>query len=241
MSNADKLLKRVEYYEKMASAQKPEAGDLLNKATLFERLALYSDSKSFLQALAQAPAADPNRQLIWRALQLMQSAGVDEATTQPLGQAVTFNKVDISAIKRAIQDAILTGKLSPLAHGPEINELRNISSQLKAPLTPEQQEVQQGMAGPPDVTFQPDKITGLAPVDRAQQNALGKFVTVEGLVFVDPKKMNDGQLGPDTRKALNAFKQWYNSKATGKKITSDSEALQFVTSLVEMSPEKYGQ
>lgn len=53
MSNADKLLKRVEFYEKMASAQKSEAGDLLNKAALFERLALYSDSKSFLKALAQ--------------------------------------------------------------------------------------------------------------------------------------------------------------------------------------------
>jgi len=53
MSKADKLLKRIEFYEKMASAQKPEAGDLLNKASLFERLALYSDSKSFLKAIAQ--------------------------------------------------------------------------------------------------------------------------------------------------------------------------------------------
>lgn len=53
MSKADKLLKRIEFYEKMASAQKPEADDLLNKASLFERLALYSDSKSFLKALAQ--------------------------------------------------------------------------------------------------------------------------------------------------------------------------------------------
>lgn len=67
MSKADKLLKRVEFYEKMASAQKPEAGDLLNKASLFERLALYSDGKSFLKAIAQQPPigegetpADPN-------------------------------------------------------------------------------------------------------------------------------------------------------------------------------------
>jgi hypothetical protein len=60
MSNADKLLKRVEYYEKMASAQQPEANDLLNKATLFERLALYSDRKSFLSALAQTPPGGGN-------------------------------------------------------------------------------------------------------------------------------------------------------------------------------------
>ena len=53
MSKADKLLKRVEFYEKMASAQKSEAGELLNKASLFERLALYSDRTSFLKALAQ--------------------------------------------------------------------------------------------------------------------------------------------------------------------------------------------
>src|SRR5258706_6829202 len=52
MSKADKLLKRVEFYEKMASSQKPENDDLLKKASLFERLALYSDRNSFLSALA---------------------------------------------------------------------------------------------------------------------------------------------------------------------------------------------
>ena len=51
MSKADKLLKRVEFYEKMASSQKPENDDLLKKASLFEKLALYSDRKSFLSAL----------------------------------------------------------------------------------------------------------------------------------------------------------------------------------------------
>jgi hypothetical protein len=51
MSKADKLLKRVEFYEKMASSQKPENDNLLKKASLFEKLALYSDRKSFLTAL----------------------------------------------------------------------------------------------------------------------------------------------------------------------------------------------
>src|SRR5260221_6889932 len=115
MSKADKLLKRIEFYDKMASAQKPETDALLKKASLFEKLALYSDRKSFLQAMAQDQAADPNRQLIWKALQLMQQAGVDEATTAPLGNAVTFNRVDIPAIQRAIQTATLT-KMSPLAN-----------------------------------------------------------------------------------------------------------------------------
>src|SRR5574338_553332 len=58
MSKADKLLKRVEFYEKMASNTKPETSDLLNKASLFERLALYSDRKSFLSAIAQGAPAD---------------------------------------------------------------------------------------------------------------------------------------------------------------------------------------
>jgi hypothetical protein len=203
MSKTDTLLKRVEFYEKMASDQKPEAGDLLNKASLYERLALYSDSKSFLKAIAQQPPimegetpADPNMR------PYAPGSSWEEERQREFGNARTIPK--------------------------------------PVPLTP-QQEAQQGIAGPPDITLQPDKITGFAPVDRAQQNALGKFVTVEGLTFVDPKKMNDGQLGTETRKALNAFKQWYNSKATGKKITSDNEALQFAKSLVESSPEKYGQ
>lgn len=232
MSKADKLLKRVEFYEKMASAQKPEAGDLLNKASLFERLALYSDSKSFLKALAQG--ADPNRNLIWKALQIMQEAGVDEATTQPLASALTFTSgnPDISAIKRAIQTAILTGKLSPLAHGPQINELRNISSQLKAPLTPEQEDDAMGgekVNFPDDdpkdeIKARPPAPT-LPPINRNDQQALLRFVTEEGAAFVDPSKMNDGLLGPETRKALEGVKNYFAKQFPQNPRMTDQQAI----------------
>ncbi len=221
MSNADKLLKRVEFYEKMASAQKPEAGELLNKASLFERLALYSDSKSFLQALAQT--TDPNKPLIGRALQLMQGAGVDETLTQPLGNAVLFNKVDIAAIQRAIQTAILTGKMSPLAHGPEINELRNISSQLKAPLTPEQQD---DAVGGEHITFQPDpvkdRIKALPPIDKATQEALYRFVTIEGLGI--PGKVS-GVLDRETRFALELVKNYFAKQNPQNPRMTDQQAI----------------
>lgn len=58
MSKADKLLKRVEFYEKMAQSQKSETNELLNKASLYERLAVYSDRKSFLSAIAQGMPGD---------------------------------------------------------------------------------------------------------------------------------------------------------------------------------------
>lgn len=223
MSKADKLLKRVEFYEKMASAQKPEAGDLLNKASLFERLALYSDRQSFLEALAQT---DPNRQLINRALQLMQGAGVDEATTQPLGNAVLFNKVDIAAIKRAIQDAILTGKLSPLSHGPVINELRNISSQLKAPLTPEQED---DAMGGEKVNFPNDDpkdvIRALPPISIQDQQALLNFVKDERLGTLDESKLGDGKLGKETRKALELVKDYFQKTYPQNPRMSDQAAI----------------
>lgn len=231
MSKADQLLKRVEFYEKMASSssQKPETNELLDKVALFERLALYSDRKSFLEAVAQTRSdEETNRRLIWQALQIMQNAGVDEATTQPLGQAVTFNKVDIAAIKKAIQDAILTGKMSPLSHGPEIQKLKDISSLLiSTPISEEQ--LAGAITFPDDVSDKKLPLTptkqSFPPIKPEDQQALLQFVTEEGVAFVDPKKMNDGLLGPETRKALEGVKNYFAKLYPQNPRMTDQQAI----------------
>lgn len=197
-----------------------KADTLLKKATFFERMALYSDRKAFLQAIAQdnqAQQPDPNRNVIWQALQIMQQAGVDEATTAPLGNAVTFGKTDIPAIQRAIQNATLT-KMNPLTQQAQIDQLKQLSRSLKAPMT----EAEQGMAGPADVTFPADRITALAPINQADQEAVFKFVTVNGLGI--PGKV-DGKLGKETRTALEAIKNYFAKANPQNKRMSDQEAI----------------
>lgn len=199
-----------------------KADTLLKRAASFERLALYSDRRSFLQAIAQE---DPNRQLIWQALQLLQQVGLDESVTAPLGTAITFGKVDIGAIKQAIQNAILT-KISPLGHQPVIDQLKKIMSQLR---TPSQQEVEKAMKGPADITFEPGagstqggQITAYPPIDKTVQQAIYDFVVSEGLGV--PGKI-DGKLGPETRKALEAIKGYFAKLHPQNKRMTDQEAI----------------
>jgi hypothetical protein len=195
-----------------------KADTLLKKTAAFERLALYSDRKSFLQALAQTPQ-DPNRQLIWQALQLLQQAGVDESLTTSLANAVTFGRTDLAAIKQAIQSIIMTGKLSPLSQQPVINQLKTLMSQMK---TPQQAETEAGMAGPADVTFKPDHIKAFPPIDKGSQQAIYDFVVSQGLGV--PGKI-DGSLGPDTRKAIEAIKGYFAKLHPQNPRMSDQEAI----------------
>ncbi len=201
-----------------------KADTLLKKATFFERMALYSDRKAFLQAVAQESQAqqpDPNRQLIQQALTIMQNAGVDEATTAPLGNAVLFNKVDLPAIQRAIQTATLT-KMSPLTQQAQIDQLRQLARQMKAAPT----EAESAMAGPADMTFSPDpskdRITALPPINPADQQAVFRFVTINGLGL--PGKA-DGKLGKETRTALEAIKDYFAKANPQNPRMSDAEAI----------------
>ncbi len=198
-----------------------KADTLLKRAASFERMALYADRKSFLQAIAQEQ--DPNRQLIWQALQLLQQAGVDESLTAPLGNAITFGKVDLAAIKQAIQSIILTGKLSPLSQQPVINQLKTLMSQMK---TPQQTETDQAMQQP-GMQMPADHIRAFPPVDRKLQEALSRVTTIDGLGI--PLDV-DGQLGPKTKAALSAFKKKYGPSMT------DQQALQKAQQLVQSDP-----
>lgn len=222
MSKVDQLLKRVDFYEKVAS-KAPEVNSLLNKAAVFERLALYSDRKSFLTAIAQLDQNAANRQLINQALQIMNQAGVEDSFTAPLGNAVLFNKVDIPAIQRAIQTVTLT-KLSPLTQQQQINQLKNISSQLKEPLTPEQED---DAAGGEHITFQgdpkKDRITAVPPINPKDQEAVYKFVTINGLGI--PGKTT-GKLDKDTRTALEAIKNYFAKVNPQNPRMTDQQAIQ---------------
>lgn len=188
---------------------------LLKKAEVYERLSLYSDRKSFLKAVAQA-AQDPNRALIQQALAILQQAGVDEATLQPLGNAVLFNKIDLPAIQRAIQTATMT-KMSPLTQQSQISQLKSLMSQMRSP---EGREAEQAMQGAPDVTFKNDRITGYPPIDRKVQEAISRFVTVNGLGI--PLDI-DGVLGPKTKAALALIKKRMNQPQA-----TDAQAIAYV-------------
>lgn len=191
-----------------------KADTLLKKATFFERMALYSDRKSYLQALAQEnpPALDKNtRDLLFEAQNILQNAGLDASA---IGNVLVFNKMDqFGAALKSMRDALMLGKLSPLSD--EYKRLQTISTQVKAPPT----ETEQAMAGPADITFKPDRITGFPPIDRASQKAVFDFAT-KGVGKVD------GALGPETRAALDKIKDYFKGVNPQNPRMTDQQAIQ---------------
>lgn len=182
-----------------------KADTLLKKAAFYEKMALYSDRKSFLKALAQTKP-------------IMEGEKSPNPLLRPYGGSEAGDSWEAERAREF--------GTQPTIPRPQ-------------PLTP-QEEAAAGMSGPADVTFQPDQIRVMAPIDAQQQSALGKFVTVNGLAFVDPKKMHDGKLGPETRKALDAFKKYLTEKNPAKPHMSDKDALQTAKFIVDNDPARYG-
>lgn len=199
-----------------------KADTLLKKATAFERLALYSDRKTFLQSLSQAtPGLDQtSRDLIGKAMQIMQQMGVSEQTIVPLGNAFTFNKVDPNAIRQAFQKAQF--EVPSLSTGPQLAMLKQLLSQIKFPMTPEQQD---DAAGGEHITMPADHISAMPPIDPAEQNAVFKIATIEGLIVPpDSKHMSDGKLGPQTKAAIKALRGAKN-KTNGQPLFPELSVL----------------
>ena len=214
-----------------------KADTLLKKATFFERMAIYSDRKAFLYALAQGGVPQPPSDDIRQGID---SAMKDLSATKPETSQALQNRLmgfydgtntDMAQLSQALREAANT---IPGANSTQVQRILDLAGKVD--------QQQQSGSAPQDNTMQmpAEHLTALRPINPEQQQALGRFVTIKGLAFVDPKKMNDGKLGPETRKGLNAFKQWYNQKATGKKITSDDEALQLVKFIVDNDPQTYG-
>jgi hypothetical protein len=150
-----------------------KADTLLKRAISFERLAIYSDRKSFLQALSQSNTE-------WSQEEINQSKNEQ---TDPLG--------------RQIQPGI---PAPPASKNPEpVKQVHEI----------------------PTVN-----ITGQPPIRRSQKEALSRVVTVDGIGM--PIKA-DGILGPETQKAIDAFKKKFDPqskyKLTNQKVLDWAEML----------------
>lgn len=207
-----------------------KADTLLKKATAFERLALYSDRKTFLQSLAQtapaAPGLDANsRMLVNQALQIMKQLGVDEEVTRPLADALIFNKVDPHAIQMAFQRARFTAPAA-LTSGPALEQLKNIVSQIKWPSTgqPEQPtDVGTGTGTRAPAAAQ------LPSIDKQLQKALFDYAIQVGGLGPDPEKQKaDGVWGPETRKAIEGIRHYFTRSHPQNKPMSDQEVLNAV-------------
>lgn len=219
-----------------------KADTLLKKATFFERMALYSDRKAFLQSLAQTGGASDTwpaaKSLPADVAEGINSVMKDLAATKPDSTALQNRlqsfyegmNTDMGQLAQALSEAANT---IPGDHTTQVQNALALADKVRQMVAQPQQP---GAAGDQTMYMPADKLTAYPPIDKGQQEALARFLMINGITFVDPKKLNDGKLGPETRKGLNAFKQWYNAKATGKKITSDAEALQFVKFIVDSDP-----
>lgn len=90
-----------------------------------------------------------------------------------------------------------------------------------------------GAAGPN--YFAPDQKspTSYPPISRELQEMLSRITTVQGLGL--PLQI-DGSLGPETKKALDAFRRKFNVPGN----FSDAEALQVVKNTYSRDPGQYG-
>lgn len=151
-----------------------KADTLLKKATSFERLAIYSDRKSFLQALSQSPEAGDVKPLL----------DYDEfGNPKPQGiPAPPPAAREPSSFERDEQ--------------PKFHEIPTVN------------------------------ITGQLPVRPSQQEALSRVVTVDGIGM--PIKA-DGVLGPETQKAIDAFKKKFDPQ--GKYKLSNQKVLDWAEML----------
>ena len=157
---------------------------VFKKAILFERLACYLDSKSFLSALAQ---------------------GVDTPEAEK-------------------QWSNLDNFGNPKQNGiPEVDPLVGGQSQ-NPDVAPVGTPVSTNIYGPPT----PDKSkTSVYPnVDKSQQAALNRISMKEGLGI---PLAEDGKLGPETKKVLDAFKKKFQLSST----LNDTEALEFAKLLAD--------
>lgn len=210
---------------------------LFKKAEVYERLALFSDRKSFLKALAQnatpvAPSSlDENnpgvapfmnqapaglsaqqKQLLMQAQQLLQGAGVE---SNAIGNAVVFGRVDMAAITKEISSALMTGKLSPLSN--EYKSLQSIQQQLAPSASPAGTSSQQGGS---------KNTGGYPPINPEDQKAVFQFAVETGNLVPDPEKQKaDGALGPETRKGLEGVKNYFAKLYPQNPRMTDQQAI----------------
>lgn len=248
-----------------------KADTLLKKATFFERMALYSDRKAFLQSLAGGATDDWGPQAATDAQIKASLQEVNNAIQQWLGQYAE-KQADLpgglkgmprsvsgaAAVVRAasekpsftVQDlqqvypALRT--LSAVANIRDMgDDARNGWTQVVFPVASKTMEtvgraasaIRNSNIPPPPAeteegsgtfTIPEVQVQGrpaLPPINKADQAALAEYVMTNGMGFVDPAKMQDGVLGPETRKALEAVKNYFAKKNPQNKRMTDQEAI----------------
>ena len=194
---------------------------LFKKIEVFEKLAVYGDRSSFLRAIAQEAntggLSAQQKTLLYQAQRLLQGAGAESAAIGNALLPLSGKPADMNAVVRDINNALMTGKLSPLSD--EYKQLQALKGQIQASAAPPKDPGE----GEPPMMMPADRITGYAPIARDQQEALSRYVTIKGLGL--PLQI-DGRLGPETRNAMNAAKAQLAKE--NKSVKSDNELLMAV-------------
>lgn len=184
---------------------------LLKKAEFFEKLALYSDRTAFLQAIAQSPS-DLKSQL---------NSIVNDLSALNINDPKIMNPLlDATQSATPVNKFTLLYPLSQAAakipRTPEhVAQLQRIQSLLNL-LKGNSSETASTEETFPEMVMPADRIKAYPPIAPEVQNMLNEILFPYEKIPV-PLKM-DGQLGPDTRKAMEVFTQTYGLPATPKNI-----------------------
>lgn len=213
--------------------KKIDTSALVKKVDLFEKLAVYGDRGSFLKALAQDSNTDPKVKSIIQQIQaLLRGANVtDDSITNPISNALIGNVVDVAAVASATMRAAT--KLSGVGQADTSSklfnlwkELMHVSTGLGNSSSEPGEEVPESIKRPEEAApALQGKTHGYPTIDKEEQRALGKILTIEGMGL--PLEA-DGAFGPKTKAALQAFKQKFHLSSM-----TDAQALSWAKMLAE--------
>jgi len=182
-----------------------KADILLKKATSFEKLAVFSDRKSFLRSLAQqGPQLDAGvRQGIDSVMKDLEATKPGNPLALKLMDFLTGTNKDLSQLPSLLEQA---ANSIPGDHAVQLQNALNLASKVQqmfsAAPTAAQEDVMQMPA---------DRITGhrphATPIDPKVQEALNTL-NAQNPFMVTPLTP-DGKLGTETKNALLSFKGRY--------------------------------
>lgn len=201
-----------------------KADTLLKKATFFERMALYSDRKAFLQALAQDAQWPAASTLPADVAQGLNSLMKDLAATKPESSQALQNQLmnfyqgtnqDMGQLAQVVSDA---ANALPGDHTGQVQNALALAEKIRGLVQQPAQQQQDPGAGEPPMVMPTAHIKGFAPIGKEQQQAVFDFVGRKGQI--------DGQIGKETRGALEDVKNYFAQKNPQNKRMSDQEAIQ---------------
>lgn len=186
---------------------------ILKKAELFEKLAIYGDRRSFLKAIGAQLVALP--QNVKDGLDVLIK---DLSATKPssvtlqnkLMDMLGAGPVNVDELFNLVQSA---ANEIPGDHTTQVQNALNLSrtiQQLNAPATTNSEE----QTFPPD-TIKSKPSHSYSAIPKETQDQLNKLLVPAGNIM--PLAL-DGQLGPQTAKAIEIFKSKYNVPATIRSI-----------------------